>query len=794
MSSTKTLSVFLKLNSKEFTSGLKKVEGKLGKFSKNINKVGSSLTTNISLPLLGIGAAAVKTASEFDASMTKIQTLVGASASEVKELENSVLDLAGETAQAPKDLADGLFFIQSAGFKGKESLDALEVSAKGAAMGMGEMTDISNALTSIMTGYADENMTAARAGDLLHETLKQGKFEAGDFMSKLGSVIPTAASFGISFEQLGASVATMSKLSGDAAGSLTAVNKLMMSLNAPAEQQSKILNQVFGSYDNLSKSLKSDFAGTLGTIFEALEGNDQELIKVFGSVNAVKAAFATAGLQGETYTEVLEGMNNSLGNVDEGFAITSETSAFKFKQAIADLQVAGIRLGESLMPIATKIAESFSNMANSFSGMSEKSRERIVKLGLALVALGPTLMIISKLIKGFQLVVKVVRIARTALVAARAVMMAMNPVGAIIAGIVGVVALLIHNFQKVKPHIVKVINFFVDLYNESMVVRVAVEGIKFAFKSIFEAAKFYVGQIANIFSGLGNALVDLLNFRSPKESLKKMFNDMKGTTEKFATNTQKNIDDMMEGISGRKKVKVISEGDIDRQLNNAKKKINDFVDGIKDATGTAELFTTDEGEVEDINVDIDGTLNTDDITYEGENPEVDVEGNLDTETMNEQLREVGQSAQSAFSQMANAGADDNSLVDNIKAQTREIISAKVAEATASFAADAFGKLGILGAVLAASAGSVVGALFNQIIPPFAEGGIVSGPTLAMVGEGRGTSSINPEVIAPLDKLKGMIGGGRGGKLHGRISGSDILLSNDRAVGSRNRVAGSGTTF
>ena len=401
MSTTKTLSVFLKLNSKAFTSSLKSIEGKLGKFSRKLGSIGSSMTTNVSMPLLGIGAMAVKTASEFDASMTKIQTLVGASAEEVDSLKNSVLELAGETATAPKDLAEGLFFIQSAGFKGAESLEALEVASKGAAMGMGEMGDISNALTSIMTGYADSGMTATRAGDLLHETLKQGKFEAGDFMSKLGSVIPTAAAFGISFEQLGASVATMSKLSGDAAGSLTAVNKLMMSLNAPAEQQSEILNKVFGSYDNLSKSLKSDFAGTLSTIFTSLEGNDQELIKVFGSVNAVKAAFSTAGLQGDTYAEVLDGMNNSLGNVNEGFDVASQTSAFKFKQALVDLQVAGVQLGESLMPIATKIADKLSSLAKGFSSMSEETREKIIKVGLALVAIGPALMIIAKLIKLF---------------------------------------------------------------------------------------------------------------------------------------------------------------------------------------------------------------------------------------------------------------------------------------------------------------------------------------------------------------------------------------------------------
>ena len=104
MSSTKTLSVFLKLNSAAFTGSLKKVEGKLGKFSKKLGSIGSSLTTSLTMPLLGVGAMAIKTAAEFETSMTKIQTLVGTSAAEVDILKNSVLELAGKTATAPKKL------------------------------------------------------------------------------------------------------------------------------------------------------------------------------------------------------------------------------------------------------------------------------------------------------------------------------------------------------------------------------------------------------------------------------------------------------------------------------------------------------------------------------------------------------------------------------------------------------------------------------------------------------------------------------------------------------------------
>lgn len=71
------------------------------------------------------------------------------------------------------------------------------------------------------------------------------------------------------------------------------------------------------------------------------------------------------------------------------------------------------------------------------------------------------------------------------------------------------------------------------------------------------------------------------------------------------------------------------------------------------------------------------------------------------------------------------------------------------------------------------------------LPMLAKGGIISGPTLAMVGEYPGASG-NPEVIAPLDKLERIMGGGSGGNLTARVSGSDLLFILNRAGRSQGR--------
>lgn len=69
---------------------------------------------------------------------------------------------------------------------------------------------------------------------------------------------------------------------------------------------------------------------------------------------------------------------------------------------------------------------------------------------------------------------------------------------------------------------------------------------------------------------------------------------------------------------------------------------------------------------------------------------------------------------------------------------------------------------------------------------FANGGIISGPTMGLMGEYPGASH-NPEVVAPLDKLKSLIGDSGGGTLEARISGNDLLILMNKAGRTNNNT-------
>jgi hypothetical protein len=92
----------------------------------------------------------------------------------------------------------------------------------------------------------------------------------------------------------------------------------------------------------------------------------------------------------------------------------------------------------------------------------------------------------------------------------------------------------------------------------------------------------------------------------------------------------------------------------------------------------------------------------------------------------------------------------------------------------------------LGSFIGAKVGKMSGGGSTQATPKkFANGGIISGPTMGLMGEYPGASH-NPEVVAPLDKLKSLMDGG-GGTLEARISGNDLLILMNKANRNNNNT-------
>tara|TARA_B110000285_G_scaffold226417_1_gene286147 strand:+ start:207 stop:2333 length:2127 start_codon:yes stop_codon:yes gene_type:complete len=172
--------------------------------------------------------------------------------------------------------------------------------------------------------------------------------------------------------------------------------------------------------------------------------------------------------------------------------------------------------------------------------------------------------------------------------------------------------------------------------------------------------------------------------------------------------------------------------------------------------------------------------------------------------MSEISQAVGGEVANAFNQMGMSLVNSLGLADDgfqgfvkgligtitqlIAMMLSSAIAQSIAGATASGTATGPAAVVTTPAFIATAVGGILGAF--AAIPKFANGGIVSGPTLGLMGEYPGSKS-NPEVIAPLDKLQGMMGGGAsqnvnvGGEF--KINGQDLVVALQRADRNRSRI-------
>jgi TP901 family phage tail tape measure protein len=366
---------------------------------EKLQKTGKDFTRNLTLPIVAGFTLAGRAAAEFDTSMTKIVTLVGVASEQVNAWRSEVAGLAAETAQSASGLAEALFQVTSAGFRGQAAMDVLEASAKAAAFGLGETVTVADAVTSAVNAYGAENLTAARATDILTAAVREGKLEAASLAPVIGKLLPTASAMGIGFEQVAGALAVMSRTGLDASEASTSLGAILTSLLKPGAEASRVLSDAGLSMSDLREIAAQP--GGLIDVMRLLDGalgdNEEALVKVIPNVRAFRGVMNVLAQDASIVDSVMGGVADSVGLVDKAWEQLNESPAFRLKQAVNELKVAGTDLGAEVLPALADVAQAVAGVARAFREMSPAHKQEIINFGLLLAAVGPVLVILGKL-------------------------------------------------------------------------------------------------------------------------------------------------------------------------------------------------------------------------------------------------------------------------------------------------------------------------------------------------------------------------------------------------------------
>ena len=513
----------LKINitgdSSKLSSALSSASSKLSAFGSKMQSVGKSMTTKLTLPLVAAGAAATKMAFDFDKSMTSIQALVGVSSKKVAEMGEAAKKMAVDTGKSSKEAAEALFFITSAGLRGSEAMDVLEMSLKAAAVGLGETKTIADLSTSAMNAYGSGTLSASGATDILTAAVREGKLEASALAGAMGGVIPLASNMGVSFDQVGAAMAAMSKTGTDAATGATQLTAILASLKKPSAEAEQAFSAMGMTTESVQKSLSEQgLLSTLEMLQNGLKQTGQDTTAIFPNIRALKGVLDLTGAGLEDNRKVFDALTQSMGATDKAFEKTSKAASFKMTQGLNSMKESLMGVGQVILvaiaPAVQKLGEFFTNLSNKFKELSPRTQKIIIAFAGIVAALGPVIAIIGTLLT-----------MAPAIGAAFTLMM--GPVGLIIAGLTAISVVIYKNWAGIKQALVDIGNYFIDLYNNSLPIQLAVNALIMNFKNMLAVGKFvfstfltiiktFASNFITIFKGIGDILIGVFTFDKDK--------------------------------------------------------------------------------------------------------------------------------------------------------------------------------------------------------------------------------------------------------------------------------------
>ena len=894
MASDAAMNVRLGAKTKQFDAAINKAAAKVQRFGASVKKLGSSMTRTFTMPILLAGGASVKLAMDFEKSMTKINTLVRGSTESLDGLKKEVLDLSRETAKAPVELADGLYFIESAGLKGENALAALDRTARASAAGMGEMEDLATVGAAAQNAYGVETLTAADAIDKFGVMVRKGMFEASELSSVLGPQLGLASQLGISMDEVGAFISTYTQTTGDATSATNGLGSVMMTfakLDAnPTAAQAEALDKIKMSASDVNDMLAKDgLQATLLHLQTEFEKNGISMASMFSKSQALKGVMGVLGEQTESYQENLEAMGESQEFVDEAFATTAESGAFQMEQAMNNLRVAGTQLGEALAPVVAIIAEKITSLTNWWSNLDKKTQENAANVALWVAALGPALIIIGKMIIGYGKIVRLLKIWKVGSKLAAAAqkilnfVMTANPIGLIITAIGALIAAYVYLRTSTSNLAIKVRNFFKGMVNG------VIDGINSVIRGINKYSKWLgftiptiktfsmenlksadaVDENAKSVENLGDEIKDLdtdledidldldddttddddgggggsgddgeaERLRKEKERkekaslenirrLNQQFNVLNAKDKQAADlislknqreNALAGVQDTIHAEEEKKKINELydkkkekllekHEDDNKKAADKVKSEWEKTLDKIQEGWNKAKdianqffdsIFSLMDAEAEKRAVEMENRHAQEQSEYDSwyETELAKIDATITNETAKKDaIAALDEEAKTKKSDLDKKQENEEKAM--ARAAARRDRQMKVMSAIMSTAQAVVNALGsvpppfnfALATFVGALGAAQVATIASTPIPAMAKGGIVSGPTMAMVGEYQGASS-NPEVIAPLDKLKGLISGGKQDiNITGQLSGNDLILSKEQSQINRNRFA------
>lgn len=464
---------YLELDTSKFSKGFKTAYNDLKVFSdksatagnklrglsSTFDSVGKSLTKTVTVPLVGIGTAAVKTAAQFYSHMSEVKAISGATGEQFTQLRNKAIEMGAKTKYSASESAQAFKYMAMAGWDTKDMLNGISGVMNLAAASGEDLASVSDIVTDAMTAFglsADgttkviKNGLTVEVSNATHfaDVLAQASRKSNTNVAMMGEtfkyVAPVAGALGYSVEDTAVAIGLMANSGIKASQAGTTLRTLLTNLAKPTDTMQSAMDYLGISLETTDGKMKSfsevmqdlrksfgqckmpmdTFKKKLAEIEKQHESGEitekkynaavEDLTKkAYGAEGALKANLAAslAGAQGmsgllaivNATDEDFQNLTDSINNCDGVSQDMADTMNDNLNGAVtllkSAIESALISIGDRFTPVIRKLAENITGLVEKFNGLSDEQKDQIIKWGLIVAAIGPSLVIFSSVTK-----------------------------------------------------------------------------------------------------------------------------------------------------------------------------------------------------------------------------------------------------------------------------------------------------------------------------------------------------------------------------------------------------------
>lgn len=386
-------------------SELQKEMQKAQKFMKDAGKqitdIGKTLTLGLTTPLVTLGTLSVKTAADFQESMSKVGAISGATGDDLERLTDMAKQMGATTKFSASESAEAFQYMAMCGWKTEDMLSGISGIMDLAAASGEDLALVSDICTDALTAFGMSASESGRFADILASASSNANTNVAMMGETFKYCAPVAGALGFSAEDTAVAIGLMGNAGIKASVAGTAMRQIFTNLGEEVVLAGEKMGEVTIACANQDGSMRS-----LHDILVDLRSGFADLTDVEKAANAEALAGKT-GMSGllavvnaseEDFNKLTEAINNSNGVAKNMAETMQDNLNGKLTQLKSALEGVAISFGEVLIPMLTKGVEKITSIVQKFANLDEGTRKLILIIGAVAASIGPLLLVIGKLV------------------------------------------------------------------------------------------------------------------------------------------------------------------------------------------------------------------------------------------------------------------------------------------------------------------------------------------------------------------------------------------------------------